>query len=648
MSSDEGGAMTAVARRESSLDTTEEKPIDGHKARGLRGLFFLLGTRRTTLTLAAVTSTLGVALALVPFVCVAKMADHIFATPARLDEVRTLAFVALGAVLLRCLFTAASGVLAHVAAFRILHDLRVAIARKLGGVPLSFFARRSTGELKRTMMDDVNAIEAFVAHHFPDAVSSVSVPIVTAGILFAVDWRMALASVVMGPVAVGVMALSMRDGPELHRQWFELQERTNASMLEYLRGIHVIKTFGLTARSFGDLSRSIEDGLAWLDRFMKESGKGYGAFGAIIGSSVVILMPLGGWLYLTDAISLPDLVLFLVLGPQLLTSMLRLMFAWGNVQRIEQSTSRIADILLSPDLDRKEAYIVPTDATISFRDVSFRYADDDRAEALSHVTFEARAGEMTALVGPSGAGKTTVARLIPRLWEATRGRVELGGVDVKDIPLDVLLSRVSVVFQDVFLFHGTVRENLLMAKPDATDEELTRACRSAQAHDFIMALPNGYDTLVGERAARLSGGERQRLSIARALLKDAPVLVLDEATAFADAQNEALIQDALDELCRGRTVIVIAHRLSTITCAHRIVVMDAGTVVDQGTHEELAGRCALYKRLWHDHDAALGWELGDDAREGGDASLDEVTRREPRDGAAGETAVDVGAWEMPK
>lgn len=217
---------------------------------------------------------------------------------------------------------------------------------------------------------------------------------------------------------------------------------------------------------------------------------------------------------------------------------------------------------------------------------------------------------MTALVGPSGAGKTTLMRLIPRLWDATEGVVTLGGVDVRSMPFDALMDRVAMVFQEVFLFHGTVRENLRLARPSATEEELVSACRAARAHDFVVALPAGYDTMLGERGARLSGGEKQRISIARALLKDAPVLLLDEATAFADPENEARIQEALSRLCEGRTVVVVAHRLSTIAHADHIVVLERGRVVDQGTHEDLLSRSRTYQSLWKSHTESLDWSLG--------------------------------------
>jgi ATP-binding cassette, subfamily B, bacterial IrtA/YbtP len=576
----------------------------------IKGLGALLGLQGSFVAVAALASTLAAAFTLVPFFVVARIATAIYAEPPRLDAVRSLALVAAGALALRYVFVAVANMVAHVAAYRVLHALRLRLAKKLGAVPLSFFSHRGAGELKKTLMDDVNQIEAFIAHHFPDAVAAFVVPVATAIVLLWVDWRMALASLVMAPIAIVAMAIAMRDVGKAHRQWNEIQGRMNTSLLEYLRGIHVIKTFGLSARRFGDLSRSIEEGLAWMEGFMRTNGRGYGAFGTLIGSSLVVLVPMGGWLFTRGTLSLESLVLFLVLGPQLLMSMTRLTFAWGNVDRIKAGNARIQAILAAADLETAAGDAQPAHNGLAFHRVGFRY-DDDGPEVLHDVCLEAPAGKVTALVGPSGAGKTTLVRLVPRLWEAASGAVTIGGVDVRTLPLDALLSRISMVFQDVFLFHGTVRENLRLARPDATDEQIDAACRAARAYDFIQALPKKYDMLLGERGARLSGGEKQRLSIARALLKDAPVLLLDEATAFADPENEARIQEALSELCAGRTVLVVAHRLSTIATADHIVVLDGGRVSDQGTHEELLARSPLYQRLWKSHNEALDWSLGE-------------------------------------
>lgn len=591
---------------------SSESPAPHEPTRPLAGLGSLLSWQRALIAGAALCATLAAALALVPFFVVARMATAIYAEPARLDEVRSLALLGAGALGVRYVLVSGASVLAHVAAFRILHTLRLRLAHKLGAVPLSFFGRHGSGELKKTLMDDVNQIEAFVAHNFPDGVAAAIVPLSTAVALLWVDWRMALASIAVAPLAVLSMAVAMRDVGKAHAKWNDIQSRMNASLLEYFRGIQVIKTFGLSARRFGDLSRSIEDGLHWMEGFMRTNGRGYGAFGALIGSSLVILVPLGGWLFVRGALSLESLVLFLVLGPQLLMSMMRLLFAWGNIDRIKGGLTRIHQILSSEELDDTRATALPAHAGLSFRGVGFAYDAGGKA-VLQDVTFDAPAGKVTALVGPSGAGKTTLVRLVPRLWDVTSGTVTLGGVDVRSVRLDALLARIAMVFQEVFLFHGSVRDNLLLARPDATDAQLDAACRAARAYDFIQALPQRYDTMLGERGARLSGGEKQRLSIARAILKDAPVLLLDEATAFTDPENEARIQEALTELCTGRTVLVVAHRLSTIATADHIVVLDGGRVSAQGTHAELLIRSPLYQRLWRSHTQALDWSFDLDA-----------------------------------
>jgi ATP-binding cassette subfamily B protein IrtA len=585
-----------------------------------QGLAALLAVEPLYLTGAAIASTLAAMLALVPFFVVERIATAIYARPPNLDAIRTFAFQIALAFIMRYAFVAAANILAHVAAYRILYALRVRLARKLGEVPFSFFSRRGTGVLKKVLMDDVGELEGFVAHHFPDAVAALVVPPLTAIALIVVDWRMAIASVVMAPVAAAVMAISMRNIGAANARWNGIQKRVNRSMLEYFRGIHVAKTFGVSARRFGELASSIEEGFAWMETFMRTNGRGYSAFASIVGSSLLVLVPLGGWLYLKGSLPLESLVLFLVLGPQLLMSMVRLIFAWSNLDRVRASNARIQDILGSPELNVTSDGPRPTDYGIGFRNVGFNYENEER-RVLSDVSFDVPSGKVTALVGPSGAGKTTLLRLVLRFWEVTEGVIQLGRVDVKTLPIDTLLSLISLVSQEVFLFDGTVRENLLIARPQATNEEIDAACRSAQAYDFIQALPEKYNTPLGERGATLSGGERQRLSIARALLKDAPVLLLDEATAFADSENEARIQDALGLLCRGRTVLVVAHRLSTIATADQIVVFEAGKVAGQGSHATLLEECALYQKLWRSHSTAQSWSL---SLGGGESSAQEV------------------------
>jgi ATP-binding cassette subfamily B protein len=301
-------------------------------------------------------------------------------------------------------------------------------------------------------------------------------------------------------------------------------------------------------------------------------------------------------------------VLFLLVAPAVLAPLLRLTFAMGEQMQRAEALARVDDVLRAPPLLDPAGAGTPSGAPdIEFIDLRHRYGE---RLALDGVSFTARAGQLTALVGPSGSGKSTLARLVARLYEFESGSLRVGGGDVRQWPLDALLGKLGIVFQDVQLFHGTVRENLKLARPDASNEAIEAAARAAQAHDFVMALPQGYDTPLGERGERLSGGERQRLSIARALLKGAPILLLDEATASVDAESEALIQEALTGLCRGRTVLMIAHRLRTVMHADHIVVMDGGRVAGQGQHDELLRSCTVYQRLWQDHEQARDWSLG--------------------------------------
>ena len=561
---------------------------------------------------AALLAVLSAALSLAPLYLLYRMALAIFAPQPDVQAIRALAALALLLILLRWVLMAASHSLAHLGAFSVLYTLRLRMARQLARVPMDFFGRQGSGRLRKTVVDDTGAMEGFLAHMLPDAVASATVPLTALALMALLDWRLTLAALAPLPVALALQAQMLRRSGERMREWHDLQSAIAAQITEFLRCMPVVKVFGVSARSFGQLAQAIHGGVDWVDRYARGSAAGWATFMALLTANLVVVAPLGVWLFVRGQVDAATLVLFLLVAPSVLQPLLRLTFAFGEQARRAEALRRIDAVLRAPVLPNV-AGAVPPDLSaphaLEFDGVHFAYGAGADAVVLHNVTFTAPAGQLTALVGPSGAGKSTIARLATRFHDATAGSVRLAGLDVRAWPLPDLLARIGIVFQEVFLFHGTVRDNLLVARPGATQPELEAAARAARAHDFILQLPQGYDTPIGERGARLSGGERQRLSIVRALLKDAPVLLLDEAMAHADAENEWLIQQALDAVCQGRTVLMIAHRLHTIRHAAHIVVVDAGRVVAQGRHAHLLQTCALYRQLWADHGDVRDWQL---------------------------------------
>lgn len=587
-----------MIERPEAVSAKATRPLTPFRLLGLApGMF-------TTAIVCAVSSSL---LALVPLWCVYKVAEQLLDRPHDKPNVLFWVSFALAAVLLRALLLAASHVSAHLAAFTLLRRLRLKLARHLGSVPMSFVSRQDSSTLRRTLNDDVHALEGFYAHLLPDAISAAVTPPLALIVLLAMDWRLALAAIAPLPLAVLAQVLMIKGSSARMAQWHALQQRITNSFAEYLRCMPMVKSFNLTSQRFGTLHHDIYDAAGWVAGFARQSSLYWVVFAGLLGANLVLVAPLGAWLWLEGQLQLATLVLFLLLAPAVLHPLLRLTFMLGEQVQRNAALARINHVLMTPVLADNTQAPVP-DAPLDLCLHQVRHAYGAR-QALDGVSFCAKAGQLTALVGPSGSGKSTVVQLACRLFDADSGELTLGGVALRDWPLDALLARVGMVFQHVHLFDASVLDNLLMARPGATREAVEAAARAACAHDFIQRLPQGYDTRIGEHGAQLSGGERQRLSIARALLKDASVLLLDEATAYADSESEALIQQALSTLCQGRTVLMIAHRLHTVIDADRIVVLASGKVVGSGRHAQLLQECALYRKLWHDHTQTRHWHL---------------------------------------
>ncbi len=498
----------------------------------------------------------------------------------------------------------------HLAAFDLEVILRTDMATRLGRLPLGYILQEGTGSLAKVIQDDVRSLHAFVADSTPMVGRSIAMPAVTLILIAIIDWRLTLVALAVLLLGLVAMFLAMRGNKGLQKEYDSLQERVAGTVIEFVQAMPVVRTFDDGASSFGRYQAALEGFKDVLIRWLNLSGTS-GRLGVVLLGPLPTLLALactGFILFSHGLVSIPSWTAILLLGTGLAESLMPLMWLNHLIRKANASALRIQQLQTKP-LQYASAFPrLPRDASVTFEEVSFAY-ENRKDEALSKVSFHVPQGTVTALVGPSGAGKTTVARLIPRFWDVTSGSVRVGDVDVRDLQTQTLMEHVSFVFQDTFLFKDSIAANIRLGRPEATDEEIQAAAKAAQIHDFIISLPDGYDTIAGERGTRLSGGERQRVTIARAILRNSPIVVLDEATAFADPENEAAIIEAMANLMQGKTVIIIAHRLATIQNVDQIVVLDQGKVSETGQHAELLAKNGVYARLWNKYEQAQGWSL---------------------------------------
>ncbi|WP_031386395.1 ABC transporter ATP-binding protein [Desulfonatronum thiodismutans] len=587
---------------------------------GLLRLIELSGTKKWWLLGSMLLSVLASVALFVPYVAayhiLTELAAHA-ADPSGIDAgfIRHWGYVSLGAILLFGVLFFCSGMLSHIAAFNILYELRLALARKLARLPMGFFTKRSSGDIKKVMAEDVERIELFVAHHIPDVTSAVVFPALILGYLLVADWRLALVVLAVFLAAV-LLQVAMVWSPKMKVQYEAYHAslgRMNGSIVEYVRGIQVVKVFGRSMEGFERLQRDIlafrDDTIAMARKFAPT----YTGFLTLLSSTVLFLIPASVALLVAAPsypVYAPTVFLFLILGGGVFFPLLKLLYMGSLLKQNAMGVELIDEILNKPEIiEPVEPRRPVTDHTadgVVFEDVTFAYGADP---VLKQVSFEARPGAVTALVGPSGAGKSTIAMLTARFWDVSGGEIRIGGVPIQRIGTSELMRHVSFVFQDNMLFFDTIEENIRMGDATSGFETVREAARAAQCHEFIEKLPQGYQTLVGEGGTYLSGGEQQRISLARAILKDAPVVILDEATAYADPENEGKILASFARLIKGKTVLVIAHRLSTITNADQILVVDGGRVVERGRHEALLEQGGLYSRMWQTYTMSREWVL---------------------------------------
>ena len=487
----------------------------------------------------------------------------------------------------------------HKATFSILKTIRQKILEKLPKFPLGTVMDMSSGKMKQIIVDQVDGMETTLAHLFPEMTANVAGPVLILIYLFILDWRMALLSLVTLVVGLAVMSAGMKNYPVKWEGAVKAGKQMADAIVEYIGGIEVVKAFSQSAGSYKKYSDSVNYNANYYVDWMRENQKTMSAYNAILPSVLICVLPCGFAFWLSGSLELSTFLSIVIFSLGLIGPIIAAFTFTDDLAVLGTNVEEISQLLNAEELNHKETPIKLEDTGISLRSVSFSY--DGTTEVLHDVNLTIHPGTMTALVGPSGSGKSTVAKLIAGYWDVTSGSITLGGYELKDIPLSEIADQISYVSQDNYLFNRSIRENIRMGRPGATDAEVEQAAKQSGCDAFIRKLDNGYDTVVGSAGSHLSGGERQRIAIARAMLKNAPVVILDEATAYIDPENEALVQKAISTLTVGKTLIVIAHRLSTIVGADNIVVVKDGTIHAQGTHEKLLETCPLYRDMWQAH-----------------------------------------------
>jgi len=573
----------------------------------MKRLLQIAGQRKALLLASCTLAVMHSVLSLVPYALVFYIIKELTQSQPNFTTVQQYVVYAIVMVIVSMVAFLLSGILSHIAAFNILYGLRKTITEKVGILPMGYLSHRNSGAFKKIISDDVERIETFVAHQIPDFVKAVALPLLTLGYLFSEDWRLALISCLPLLVLVVIMPLMFGSkNQNLTQKYHHSLEEMSAGIVEYVRAMPVMKIFQQSAETFDKYGKKVLTFHRFVSDWIRHSSPPFAIFMSFASNAMLPVLALGLYLYFHNGLTLATLLFFLILG----TGYMRPVFAMSNMamqlQLIEQGVQQIDKILEAPVLPETHTPQEPSHYDIHFDKVSFAY--DGEHYVLNDINFIAKEGSITALVGPSGAGKSTVGQLLSRFWDVQEGNISIGGVDIRQLSTEKLMQMVSFVFQDSFMFAQTMYENIRMGM-NKTKEEVIAAAQAAQIHDFIMSLPKGYDTLFGQQGVHLSGGEQQRFQLARAILKNAPILVLDEATAFADPENEYKIQQAFSELIKGKTVLVIAHRLSTIITADQIIVFEKGEINAIGTHNELLQSSELYQRMWNAHNRAKEWNI---------------------------------------
>lgn len=583
------------------------------KRNWMTSLFLYTKGEKKKMILSVILSVLSVLLGLIPFYCMYEMIDQFVADTATERTVIEWCLFAFLAYALKILTFTLSTATSHSMAYTILECLRLRLADRLLHAPLGKVENHTIGEIKTMMVDKIENLEPPLAHMVPEGAGHLVLPIVSIVALSLIDFRLALASLVTFPLSFLCMGLTFRISGKNFSKYDESASHMNSTMVEYIEGIEVIKAFGRSGVSYEKYAKAITDFRTFVVRWLTSTFATMKLSFALFPSTLIGTLPVVLALASSGTITAAQAALAVMLSISMVGSLAKLEVFSENMRQVKFTVENLEDFLEMPALSEPAKRAEIRHMNVELKNVHFSYTGKAGEEVLHGINLSLPEGSFTALVGPSGGGKSTVAKLIARFWDVTDGEITIGGVNIKDMPLSQLSEYVSFVTQDNFLFHCSLLENIRLGNPTTTDEQVMAAARAAQCEEFIRKLPQGYHTSAGEAGKRLSGGEKQRIAIARMMLKNAPLVILDEATAFTDPENEDKIQRSIAALAKGKNLLVIAHRLSTIKNADRIVVLKNGNIEATGRQDDLLADCSLYRDMWQAHVGAKSWAVSPSA-----------------------------------
>lgn len=582
------------------------------KKSSLSRLFEYAGNYKYLTVLSWILSAVSAWIALVPFYYIWRIIKEVLAVAPDYSQAQNLkgyGWAAVGFALLSMIIYVGSLMCSHVAAFHVQAEMRSQMMHHIVTLPMGFMDSEGSGKIRKIVNESSAATETYLAHQLPDQTGAYATPVGLLVLLLVFDWRLGLLSLV--PVVAAFLIMGSMTGEKMQQKMKEYQnalEEMSSEAVEYVRGIPVVKTFGQSVFSFKRFQTSIKNYEKWTISYTKDLRMPMVLYTTIINAVFSVLIATAFFFTASDAYLL-NLLFYIIITPIITVTLNKIMFASENQMIVADALERINGILDRQPLPETKDGRAVEDSSVTFENVSFRYENASK-DALHQISLQIKDGEHVAFVGPSGGGKTTLASLAARFFDTTEGTVRIGGVDVRDIPSEKLMEKVSFVFQDSKLLKMSIYDNVRMGKKDATREEVLQALKDAQCEDIIAKMPNGIDTVIGSKGTYVSGGEAQRLSIARAMLKAAPILILDEATAFADPDNEAKVQAAFSRLSEGKTVIMIAHRLSSVVDADRICVLKDGEIREMGTHKDLVANGGIYAHMWEAYNQSVCWKVG--------------------------------------